>query len=958
MLKKYIGHEKKEILTYYFFYTVLFFITCCLVFSFFYLNGRSFIWFGDGGDGLSQHYNSFVYYGRYLRRILYNIFILHRFEIPLWDASIGYGSDIISSLNWYILGDPLTLLSAVFPSRYAEYGYALLILFRMYLCGIAFLFYCRYMKIDQNGSMVAVLVYVFCGFVLYGGIKHPYFINGMIYFPFILVGIEKIFKKQKPYVFILSVFVSGLSNFYFLYMLSVFMFLYAVFRFFMIFGKLSLKETAVWLLKFIGYYLLGLCLAAFTLFPSIMLVLSSSRVGVETSVPILYNQKYYWDLFSTLIASGGTSYWTVLSYSYIGLLSCIVLFMQKEYRALKAGIIILLVMVCVPFFGHFMNGFSYVTNRFIWGLSFFVSLATAFMVPKIIQLNIRQKTAVIVLELCFLLVSLKNPVELSEGKCIPICFMIIFTIIIFILGRTKYIQSFLVLSVIFSLFVNAYYRYSPNESIAFSKQFVSRGKAYNALTKNISSKVIADLEDGEAYYRFDQKARYAEEPYNTTFLPKTKGTSVFMSTIDSSITEFLYNDLYYSGRYTEIMLSGLDSRTFLDALLNVKYYLVSDGEKQYLPYGFDDVVRQERNEVGYYDLSGSTLPQLKDEKTWDAVLNEYFIPFGYTYDSYILKEDFERMSVEERQEALMQSALVEQAVEGLSEGDPASTSYEVSYDISNVDGGTYENGIYTLAEESGTLEISFDAVSDAELYFICEDASVEGKNTLASYKGDEEYWDSLSDEEKEEMEEKYRFSTDSGRYHISVQCEDITKSMGVFTPESELYSGYKDFLVNLGYSEEERNTVTLTFTKKGEYDLGNMRIVAQPMDRYTDYAENLGSEHMEDVEFGTNSITGTIKVSSDKLLCLSIPYGSGWSAWVDGERAEIEKINGFMMGIELKEGSHEIELRYHMQYGVPVVILTLIGAAGFTGVIWWNKNGGGFPGGKAGRSKKERKQKP
>ena len=45
----------------------------------------------------------------------------------------------------------------------------------------------------------------------------------MIYLPLVLMGIDKIYRKEKPYVFIWSVTLAGVSNFYFFYMIGIFM---------------------------------------------------------------------------------------------------------------------------------------------------------------------------------------------------------------------------------------------------------------------------------------------------------------------------------------------------------------------------------------------------------------------------------------------------------------------------------------------------------------------------------------------------------------------------------------------------------------------------------------------------------------------------------------------------------------------------------------------------------------
>ena len=78
--------------------------------------------------------------------------------------------------------------------------------------------------------MAGALTYSFCMWGLTNAARHPYFLNPMIYFPLIILGIEKIIKK-KPYLFIIMVTISAVSNFYFFYMIVLLTVVYALIRF-------------------------------------------------------------------------------------------------------------------------------------------------------------------------------------------------------------------------------------------------------------------------------------------------------------------------------------------------------------------------------------------------------------------------------------------------------------------------------------------------------------------------------------------------------------------------------------------------------------------------------------------------------------------------------------------------------------------------------------------------------
>ena len=77
---------------FYIVYTVAFLQIALFLYMRFYLNGKSLVW---SHDGVPQHLNSLAYYGRYLRRILYTIFVEHTF----FDTNVG-------SAYWIWFGYP------------------------------------------------------------------------------------------------------------------------------------------------------------------------------------------------------------------------------------------------------------------------------------------------------------------------------------------------------------------------------------------------------------------------------------------------------------------------------------------------------------------------------------------------------------------------------------------------------------------------------------------------------------------------------------------------------------------------------------------------------------------------------------------------------------------------------------------------------------------------------------
>lgn len=143
-----------------------------------------------------------------------------------------------------------------------------MILLRMFLAGAAFMAYGRKMN-KNNFAVVLGRLSMYSADSRFVQAKTSVFINPMIYFPLLCLGVEKIFKKERPYLFIVITAVASMSNFYFLYMLTIFTVIYALIRFYQYYTKERLKNFFVLLRNFAGYYILGVALSAVILLPAV-----------------------------------------------------------------------------------------------------------------------------------------------------------------------------------------------------------------------------------------------------------------------------------------------------------------------------------------------------------------------------------------------------------------------------------------------------------------------------------------------------------------------------------------------------------------------------------------------------------------------------------------------------------------------------------------------------------------
>lgn len=475
-------------------YTGLFAVLSCIVFYPMYQSGKSLVWISMAGDGLSQHLNSLAYWGEYLRSFFSNLFAGHP-SLPMWDMSLGYGADILSTLNYYAIGDPLNLVYALVSKENTEYLYNFMIIFRMYLAGLSFMSYCLYMEKGHRATVFGSLIYVFTGFTLWAGIRHPFFLNPLIYLPLLLIGAEKIFKKEKPYVFIFSVCISAMSNYYFLYMLTVFTFLYALIRFFSYVQENYVMTFIRTVGRFSGYYFLGLGLSAVILLPAVIGFLGNGRSSENISVGLFYPLRYYSRVMLNFVGFGNSGNSVSLSFVPVAGLAVLLLFAAKnkdrKYTPFKAAFGLALIFLCVKVFGYGLNGFAYVTNRWTFVIGFIVAFIFVEMYPKLFSMTNREKWLVaagIGLLAVYSVFAQKfvgggfytygsnSAIIALAGSFLCIC----------LIQKTgaayqSVISSVMIaLLIIGSLGIHSYYRFGPKKG-KYTKDFLDSGTGYESL---------------------------------------------------------------------------------------------------------------------------------------------------------------------------------------------------------------------------------------------------------------------------------------------------------------------------------------------------------------------------------------------------------------------------------------------------------------------------------------------
>ena len=885
--------EKKNNLKYYLAYSVLFLLLSGVIYSVFIRNNKSFVYALYGDWHIC--FNSLVYYGRWLREIVLTLINEHRFVIPMWDMSVGYGADIIATFNWMTLGDPLNLLAVFFSADQTEYLYGFLAIFRLYLAGLTFSMYGLYQKNEKLPVLGGSFIYAFCGFALFAGVRDVYFMSPMVYLPLFFIGVDKIFKREKPHLFILVTALAGITNFYYFFMLSIWVFIYGVYRYFMLFKKDGLKLFRIggWIIKCIGYYFVGVSMAAVLLVPIVMQLLGSERFANQDYVPLLYSFDYYWKLLVRFISTESMEAWTHLGFAPICLTGVIVLFLKKDrkYLPYKISFIMCVLFLMIPFIGSLMNAGSYVVNRWVWAFSMLVAYIFVKIWPEFSTLNNKEKLLVILLDICYVILCMLRTEYRTTQLMVMTVLLLIGVLTILsgdYLGQYKKLWKYLLFGcVCLGLMANGILRFSWFGS-NYVAGFVESGNAWNLVHDNLPSRELENMPDSMVV-RYDSIGEL-EPMYNTAMNHGLNSTNFYFSLADGTITRY-FDDLNVNVEM-EHRYKGVDERTMLERLAGVKYCIAGRESLAFVPYGYDKEIVN-RDQFVIFE-------------------NENALPIGYTYDSYMTREEYEKLPAVRKQQALMQCAVldIDGADTKLTKAEPVYSEEALAFTLEAEEGIQLLDDQIQVADTNAKIKVQIDAHKDSEIYLLLTGIVYENTG-----------------------------NPDAEQSEITYMRDNCTKKQILYSPEHPFYHGRDDYMINLGCSDQAEELVAyIQFSKPGIYNLGELQVVGQSMEQVDEQTNALAEESLQNIVTDTNKICGRLTVSDDKILCIAVPYSKGWKAYVDGVQTEVKCVNGVYNGLLVAPGEHEIILKYRTPGLSAGLFLFAAGICSFAGiVIYWRR---------------------
>ena len=839
----------------YLIYTLVFILVSYMVFRFFPENNKFLI---NHADTWRQYIKAVAYNSKWMRGVIYHLFREKSLSLQTLSYGMGYGNDIYPTLQYYAIGDILNIPSVFVKAEYIYIYIQVTTILRPYLAGIAISLYLRYVRpeLSRISVMCGMLTYSFGTYFMYYGTWHPYFANPLIYFPLILLGAEKIFREKKPLTFIVAVFLSGINNFFFFYVIVLLTVIYCIVRSIFIYGK-NVSD----MLRTIGTFLLGGIIGAMmsmiVLLPVIFAFMHNSRSEQDIQIPVLYSSEYYKELAANLVSfviHGEAE--TQLGFTILIIPAMLFLlfkaFTDKRDRQASVFMALLAAFLCIPYAGYVFAGFAFVSNRWTFSCALFAGYAMAVFTDDLVR-------------------TLTSKVSFKfKNAFIILSQVVILTLTICLIGK------------------NAYDGYSPDAGnmVGDYMDKTTTEDMYMQL-QSTEVQVVEEAAAQDGLDAFNDFYRYSGRNliWNASLLDGICSTQFFWSLDDRGVSDY-FRDMGVNDQESHAYFA-LDDRAILNLMGGVNYYSLrfnTPEERAFVPSGYWE-------DYGKYNFA-----IFKSGKA---------LPYGATCNKVIPRSEFEKMSVVQRQEALLYGIVLDdEDAEGFDKAEPVFTSSSADYKISSSEGIEFiDNGF--RAEEGSSMTLEFEGRENAESYLFFKNLHIDDGESVVSI-------------------------------NVSTQLDDgteINKRLDYQSTKSQNYSGWHDYIINMGYSEQAKSYYTVTFGK-GTYTYDSMEVLFQPLDnldeRLAAFTQNTLENldlHKNPISFATNRVTGDINLEESKLLLLSTPYLSGWTAYVDGEKTELLRANTMFTALPLSEGYHEIELRYHTPGLLAGFILFILGIA-------------------------------
>ncbi len=579
-----------------------------------------------------------------------------------WSYTTDLGANIIGSYSFYMFGSPFFWLTLLFPSQAVPYMIAPLLMLKFALAALgAYVFFRRYVK-NQNYAVFGALLYAFSGFGIYN-IFFNHFHEAMLVFPFMLAAVDEFVYEKRKGVVAYAIFAACFINYYFFVGQAVFIFIYWLIRMRTGSFRMTMKEF----FRFALEVLLGFFATAVILFPSVLAVLQNSRVNNSYSgwSGVVYsNEQRYIHIiecfffppdmpaYSNFTPDSGAKWASVAAwlplFSMVGVFS---FFKLKTHKWLRIFIPLLFVISFVPIFNsifQLMNSSYYA--RWFYMLTLMLSLATILCLDNN-RTDFKpglKLTYVITIVITLLVGAMPSESTDSSGVTtttyglekyperfwvwVAIAFVGLAGLSVIMCFRKKEKHFIRAVGIGLSVLIAAYGNVLIGTGVVNASYKGDYIRDY-AIGNRDAFTDIKDLHN--------VRSDFYEEMDNMGMFWQTPTIQAFQSIVPGSVMDF-YKEVGVersvgSRPKTDVyaIRSFLSCKYLFDNTSDTKKFSTSPTYNQMPGWGF-----------------------LEEKNGYKVYKNDYFIPYGFTYDTYVTEEELENCDEKDRSKLMLKSIVL------------------------------------------------------------------------------------------------------------------------------------------------------------------------------------------------------------------------------------------------------------------------------------------------------------
>lgn len=838
--------------------------------------------FGDGSVLVLDLNGQYVSFYESLREFVHgNVSLLYS-----WSRSLG--GEYMGIYAYYI-ASPLSYIVALFPKDRILEALLLIFLIKTGLCGASMGFYLhkntKSGKVNHTAIVVFSTLYALCSYAVVHQ-NNNMWIDALAWLPLLTYGIEQLIKHGKFKLFIVSLAMTLMSNYYIGYMVCIYTAAYFMFYYFAHneddrnnpshekghFLK-SFTRIAVYSLIAIGISMVIIATAYYSL-----------QFGKNEFSNPNYSLSQQFDILDLLSKFYPSSYDTVRPegwpFVYCGLITIILIpcyFLSKKYSlrercasAIFIGFFVLsFIASTIDIMWHGFQRPNWLNYRYSFMLCFFmITLAyKAFTdLRKISKKAILGSGAF--WGLVLILLQALDYENIHDIETVWLSLLCIGAYVaILIIGKKSYFKNTVTLILAIVVCLEVYCSGLVN-CVDFGDDVIyTKYSSYNDFFEDIRPIVELVQKEDPTFYRMEKTIH---RKTNDNLALNIRGLSCSTSTLNKDTIAFLAAMGYCARSHWTKYMGGTPVN---DSLLGLKYIISADDLSEYY---------EEAYTTGDYT----------------AYYNPYYLSIGYgvsdILQDYTFLPDTKNGETDEysnpfdRMNALITAMLGEdelvQVFVPLEENVPSGSSTSA----------TVKNG--SLGYIAGHQKIT---------------PSSDNVTCTVNYK--------FTNPETQEL--YFYLPSD---YQREAKLRVNSSSMGTF------YDGENWRIIQFG--TQKAGEISLDIELKADVLYVKDDI---PMIYYIDrevfddaMARLAKTQIVLDDEYTETHLTGTLNVTEKtQTILLTIPYDEGWHITVDGEEIEYFEALDSLIGFTVGEGEHQIDIRYMPKaftLGLSISIVSLV----------------------------------